>query len=159
VSRRVAIIGASGSGKTRLVARLIRHLKRRGKRVGTVKHAHHGFDMDKRGKDSHRHFEAGAEVVCLAGPEKTAVFKRHRQPPALKDVWANLRSCDVVLVEGFRSEGLRALEVYRKKISPRPYYKSRKIRVQAVVSRDPVDFKGPVFDPDDLRKIADWILK
>ena len=60
------IVGRKNSGKTHLVTRLVRLASRRGLRVSTIKHAHHSFDIDRPGKDSHLHREAGAHEVLVA---------------------------------------------------------------------------------------------
>ena len=72
----IAVVGKSSSGKTTLIERLIPELKKRGYRIGSVKHAHHGFQIDKKGKDSYRHRAAGADVVVVASPDEIAMVKR-----------------------------------------------------------------------------------
>ncbi len=64
----VSIVGTSGSGKTTLLEKLIPELKRRGYRIGTIKHAQHGFSLGAKGKDSRRHREAGADTVIVSAP-------------------------------------------------------------------------------------------
>ena len=99
----VHFIGPSGSGKTTLIEKLIRRLKAKGLRVGAVKHAHHGFTMDKPGKDSYRFRHAGAAAVSVVSPHATALLCRRppRQAPArwLMRAYPHL---DIILVEGFR---------------------------------------------------------
>jgi molybdopterin-guanine dinucleotide biosynthesis protein B len=109
--RPFGIIGASGSGKTTLITALIPLLRGRGLRVSTIKHAHHHLTLDQPGKDSFRHAEAGAEEVILATAGGFALFSAAASPlPALL---ARLAPVDLVLVEGFKSECLRRLEVFR----------------------------------------------
>jgi molybdopterin-guanine dinucleotide biosynthesis protein B len=156
VTIRFAIIGASGSGKTRLVTRLVAWFRRRGLVVGTIKHAHSGFEMDQKGKDSWRHYRAGADRVCVTGPRQTATIERGGR--TLAALTARFRDCDVLLVEGFRSRGLPAIEVYRARVAPRPLYLAERLRVRALATLDPVPFRGSLFDPDDIRGIAEFIL-
>jgi len=156
VTVRFAFIGASGSGKTRLVTRLAAFFSRRGLKVGTVKHAHSGFEVDQRGKDSWRHYQAGAQRVCVTGPRQTVTFERGGR--TLRDLLPRFRDCDLVLVEGFRHEGLPSVEVYRRAVAGRPLHQVEGFRVRAMVTRDPVEFRGPVFDPDDVAGVATLIL-
>lgn len=103
--RIVQVSGDSGSGKTTLMELLLPRLKARGLRVGTIKHAHHGFEMDREGKDSWRHMQAGAEAVTVVSPRLTAILLRTKTD--LNSVQAAARMeghADVVLVEGFRRE-------------------------------------------------------
>lgn len=102
----VAVVGASGAGKTSLLERLLPALRARGLAVGAVKHASHGFEADRPGKDSWRLYEAGADVVALASAEQIASFTRPEPGgPRLQRVLATLPSgLDLVLVEGFSWE-------------------------------------------------------
>jgi len=109
----LSIIGKSKSGKTTLIEKLIPELNSRGLRVGTVKHAHHGFEIDHPGKDSFRHREAGAEIVVLSSKDKIAVQRNIQEETSLNEIIqtyfpANL---DVILVEGFKEEQGLKIEV------------------------------------------------
>ena len=99
----VLIFGRSNSGKTTLIERLIPRLRSRGLRVGTIKHAHHGFEMDRPGKDSWRHARAGAEAVAIISPTRTAWVIRTPEalsyPTAVRQMDDGL---DLILVEGFK---------------------------------------------------------
>ncbi|MCB1541669.1 MAG: molybdopterin-guanine dinucleotide biosynthesis protein B, partial [Rhodoblastus sp.] len=79
--RVIGLAGWSGAGKTTLIEKLIPELKRRGRSVSTLKHAHHAFDMDRPGKDSHRHREAGAEQVLVASAQRLALLTELRDAP------------------------------------------------------------------------------
>jgi molybdopterin-guanine dinucleotide biosynthesis protein B len=109
------LVGRSGSGKTTLMERLLPSVRARGLSVSTVKHAHHGFDIDRPGKDSWRHREAGAEEVLLISGGRWALLHEVRDDaePALEDLLPRLAPVDVVLVEGFHSHGLPSIEVHR----------------------------------------------
>jgi len=107
--------GWSGSGKTTLLVNLIPELTRRGLRVSTVKHAHHGFDLDRPGKDSFRHREAGATEVMLASANRFALLHEARDAqPMLDDLIARMSPVDLVLVEGFKTAAHRKIEVWRE---------------------------------------------
>jgi len=109
------LVGRSGSGKTTLMERLLPLIRAQGVTVSTVKHAHHGFDIDKPGKDSWRHREAGAEEVLLISGGRWALLHEVRDDvqPSLEDLLPRLAPVDLVLVEGFHSHGLPSIEVHR----------------------------------------------
>lgn len=109
------LVGRSGSGKTTLMASLLPLIRARGLTVSTVKHAHHGFDIDRPGKDSWRHREAGAEEVLLISGGRWALLHevRNEAEPRLEDLLSRLAPVDLVLVEGFHSHGLPSIEIHR----------------------------------------------
>ena len=116
------IVGRKNSGKTHLVTRLVRLASQRGLRVSTIKHAHHSFDIDRPGKDSHLHRGAGAHEVLVASAERWALLHEHRgaPEPSLVDLLSKLAPCDLVLVEGFKREVNLRLEVYRASCQQAP---------------------------------------
>lgn len=107
--------GYSGAGKTTLIEKLIPLLTARGLMVSLVKHTHHGFDIDKPGKDSYRFRHAGAQEVMLAGAQRWALMRElhEEKEPVLSELLAHMSPCDVVLVEGFRSAEIPKIEVHR----------------------------------------------
>ena len=112
----VAFAGYSGSGKTTLVERLIPALKQRGLRVSVVKHAHHNFDIDHPGKDTHRHREAGAFEVVVASSKRLALIREFEKSTQLSvhHLIAELyEGVDWVLVEGFKNSDLLKVEIWR----------------------------------------------
>lgn len=117
LDRRVmGIVGWKNSGKTTLIEALVRELTARSLRVSTVKHAHHDFEIDTPGKDSHRHRTAGAHEVLVASSQRWALIHEARgtgEPP-LADMLARLGPCDLVLVEGFKHEPHRKIEITRR---------------------------------------------
>ena len=115
----ISVVGNSGSGKTTLLVKLVRELKKRNYKVGTIKHAHHGFEIDKKGKDSYEHKKAGADAVMLVGPKAIAMVKD--QPDStLSDLEIYFSDMDVVLVEGFKRESNPKIEVFRSKKGVEP---------------------------------------
>src|SRR3954468_4599249 len=106
----------SGSGKTTLIEKLIPLLVGRGLRVSVVKHAHHGFDVDQPGKDSHRHRLAGASEVLVSSDTRWALMHELRGEPEarLPTLLERLSPCDLVLVEGFKTQAIPKLEIHRQ---------------------------------------------
>ncbi len=153
-----SFIGKSGSGKTRLVSRLVSELKRRGLKVAVVKHCSHGFDLGGSEKDSSRFLAAGADEVALAAPERNVVL---REATATSDLEFLARrefsNMDMVLVEGGKSiAGLSKVEVFRQEISQG--FDMPREDACAVVSDYPVACGLPVFHPDEIDRLSDWLL-
>jgi molybdopterin-guanine dinucleotide biosynthesis protein B len=121
------IAGYSGSGKTTLLEKLIPQLTSRGLKVSVIKHAHHGFDIDRPGKDSYRHREAGASEVLLSCNDRWALMHERRAETdvTLDELLGRLSPCDLVLIEGFKQEPVRKLEVYRPENGKPPLFPER----------------------------------
>jgi molybdopterin-guanine dinucleotide biosynthesis adapter protein len=113
--RAIGLAGWSGAGKTTLIVRLIPELNRRGLSVSTIKHAHHGFDVDQPGKDSYEHRLAGAHEVLVASANRLALMRELRgaPEPSLSDLLCLIEPVDLVLIEGFKRDPLPKIEVYR----------------------------------------------
>jgi molybdopterin-guanine dinucleotide biosynthesis adapter protein len=113
--RVIGLAGWSGAGKTTLLSKVIPHLIVRGLRVSTLKHAHHAFDLDQPGKDSHSHRAAGATEVLIGSAKRWALMHELRgdAEPRLHDLLAKLTPVDLVIVEGYKREGHPKLEVHR----------------------------------------------
>lgn len=119
----LGVVGWSGSGKTTLLTALIPLLRARGLSVSTVKHAHHGFDMDRPGKDTYRHREAGAHEVMVATAKRWALLHEVDGPePALPELLARMEAVDLVLVEGFKTHEFPKLEVHRPALGKPPIW-------------------------------------
>jgi molybdopterin-guanine dinucleotide biosynthesis protein MobB len=155
----VAVVGFSGSGKTRLVARLIRELKGRGLRVAAVKRCPHGFSLDTEGKDTADFSLAGADGVVMVSPEGWAASGKAAAVDASQLAARLFPDADVVLVEGGKDvRGTPKIEVLRAGASEAPA--SPPDELVAVVADGP-PFGGaaaPVFGPDDVSGIADLVL-
>lgn len=152
----VAVSGASGSGKTRLLARLIPALARRGFAVAVVKHTRHAHPFDRPGKDTEVFRRAGAVAAAIEGPDAMALFR----PPAggLRALARLLPAVDLVLAEGFREEGVPRIEVHRRGVS-REFLCARDRRVLAVVGEDAPPRDVPLFPADGSEEaIADLLL-
>jgi molybdopterin-guanine dinucleotide biosynthesis protein B len=153
------IAGWSGSGKTTLLERLIPCFTARGLKVSVIKHAHHGFDIDRPGKDSYRHRDAGASEVMLACGERWALMheRRDEPEPVLADLLARLSPCDLVLIEGFKQEPVPKLEVYRPEAGKPPLFPGR-ADIVAVAAAAPLDTSLPLLPLDDVEAIARFIM-
>jgi molybdopterin-guanine dinucleotide biosynthesis protein B len=113
--RVIGVVGWSGSGKTTLIERMIPWFTARGVSVSTMKHAHHGFDMDRPGKDTFRHRTAGAtEVLVLAGARWALLHEiRDGAEPTMEALIGRMAPVDLLIVEGFKSHAYAKIEVHR----------------------------------------------
>jgi len=158
--RVIGIAGWSGAGKTTLLAKLIPRLAGRGVRVSTVKHAHHAFDVDQPGKDSHTHRMAGATEVLVSSANRWALVHELRgaAEPTLRDLLAKLAPVDLVIVEGFKHGAHPKLEIYRAAVGKPPLHPDDP-HIIAVASDTPVPaVRVPVVGLDDIEAIADLML-
>ena len=160
----VGFAGYSGSGKTHLVERLIPVLKGRGLRVSVVKHAHHKFDIDHVGKDTHRHREAGAFEVVVASRNRLALMREFERETHLTvhHLIAELYDgVDWVLVEGFKDSDLHKIEVWRAAASRKARYPHDEFIVAiATDSPDalPEPTQRPRLDLNDAEAVVDWLI-
>ena len=153
------IVGYKNAGKTGLMERLVTDITGRGFSVSTLKHAHHTFDVDQPGKDSHRHRVAGAHQVLLASGTRWALMtelRDHAEPP-LADLLARLDPVDLVLVEGYKRDTHAKVEAYRA-VTGNPLIARDDMTIRAVASDTPLDLDRPVFDLNDTKAVADFIL-
>jgi molybdopterin-guanine dinucleotide biosynthesis protein B len=158
--RIIGLAGWSGSGKTTLLAKIIPRLVARGLTVSTVKHAHHGFDVDTPGKDSHTHRMAGATEVLVASGKRWALMHelREQPEPTIYDLLRKLSPVDLVLIEGFKSARHARIEVYRKEIGKPPFHPENP-HVAGIVSDTPFPHAGrPVVDIDDIEGVVALVL-
>jgi molybdopterin-guanine dinucleotide biosynthesis adapter protein len=155
----IGIAGWSGAGKTTLLTRVIPRLTARGLRVSTIKHAHHNFDIDQPGKDSHTHRMAGATEVLISSANRFALMHELRGAPelALGALLAKLSAVDLVLVEGFKREAHPKLEVYRAAVGKPPLHPEDP-NIVAIASDGPVAARVPVVSLDDVDVVADILV-
>jgi molybdopterin-guanine dinucleotide biosynthesis adapter protein len=161
VTQRVfGITGWKNSGKTTLTERLVAELTRRGWLVSTVKHAHHAFDIDHAGTDSFRHRAAGASEVAIVSGTRWALMHELRDDsePDLESILARLSPCDLVLIEGYKREAHRKIEVRRLDARSQEPLVPGDPNIVAIAC----DFalgggELPVFALDDVQAIADFV--
>lgn len=154
------IAGWSGAGKTTLIEKLIAQFTARGLRVSVIKHAHHGFDLDRPGKDSWRHREAGAARVLMLSGERWVLMSelRDEPEPGLDEQLRLLEPSDVVLVEGFKAAPVPKIEVFRAATGKSPIWPENP-NIVAVATADVIDCPHPVLPLDDAAAIAQFILE
>jgi molybdopterin-guanine dinucleotide biosynthesis protein B len=154
----LSIVGKSKVGKTTFLEKLIPEIKRRGYRVGTLKHdAHDHFEIDHKGKDTWRHREAGAQTVAISSPSRFAFTKATETELTIDAVIAAYFSEeDLVLTEGYKGGNKAKIEVCRKEVQSEPLC-SQEDRLLAVVSDFAVSLDVPHFELEDISGIADLI--
>lgn len=153
----VSIVGKSDSGKTTLIEKIVPELIRRGYRIMTVKHDRHGFEIDRQGKDSWRHKQAGARGVIISSPRKVALIQdvdRDMSLEELSDAFGG--DVDLILSEGFKKDVQPKIEVFRKE-EHAELLCTPQDNLIAVASNRPFDIGVPCLNIDDVKGIADFI--
>ena len=158
--RVIGLAGWSGSGKTTLLARLIPLLTGEGLRVSTIKHAHHNFDVDKPGKDSWTHRQAGASEVLVVSDTRWALMHelRGEAEPSLTELLGKLSECDLVIVEGFKREPIPKIEIWRAEVG-KPLLHPDDPAIVLMTSDDPCpQARVPILPLSDLPALARAVL-
>ncbi len=153
----ITVIGKSNSGKTTLIEKLIPEIRRRGYRVGTIKHTRCRLDIDKKGKDSWRHRKAGADMVLVASPDEIVLIK-DEENSSLDSLVRYFDDMDIVIVEGYKRENRPKIEVFRSSVHREPICLNSDNLIAFVTDLN-VDLKVPVFGLDEIKEIADLIEK
>ena len=153
----ICIAGRSQTGKTTLIEKLIPVLKNRGYRIGTIKHSHHIFEMDKTGKDSWRHKDAGAETVIIASPGKIAMVKSDNEG-SLDSLVNYFSDMDLVITEGYKGEAKPKIEVVRAARHQQALL-ADDANLIAIVTDVDMSAEVPVFGMEDIDQLADLIEK
>ena len=155
----LGLVGWSGAGKTTLLERMLPLLREAGLAVSTVKHAHHGFDLDRPGKDSWRHRQAGAREVLVAGGSRWALMHEVQgEEPTLPALLDRLQPVDLVLVEGFKAHPYAKLEVYRPALGKPPIWPLQADIVAVASDAVPPDCDRPLLPLNDPAAIIAWVL-
>jgi len=160
MTARFGLAGWSGSGKTTLLTRLLPLLRGWGLSVSTLKHAHHGFDLDQPGKDSYQHRAAGAREVLIASSRRWALLHEQAEArePDLEQLLARMSPVDLVLVEGFRHGALPKLEVWRAVTGKPPLFPHDPAIVAVASDQLPPGLALPWFDLGQPEPIARFIV-
>ncbi|GAI70298.1 unnamed protein product [marine sediment metagenome] len=151
----VSIVGKSKSGKTTLIEQLIKELKSRGYRVGTIKHTPQGMTSDEPNKDSWRHIKAGSEATAISSPDKVVLIKPIVPDTTLDEI-ARLfgEDYDIILTEGFKQGNTPKIEVHRKEVGP-PLSVVKKLI--AIATDEPLETKTRQFALQDIKGLADLL--
>jgi molybdopterin-guanine dinucleotide biosynthesis protein B len=158
--RIIGLAGWSGAGKTTLLAKVIPLIVARGLTVSTLKHAHHSFDLDQPGKDSHTHRAAGATEVLIASANRYALMHELRgaPEPSLHELLAKLSPVDLVVVEGFKAARYRKLEIFRAAVG-KPALHLEDPLIVGIVSDTPFPAGArPVVSIDDAEAVVGLML-
>jgi molybdopterin-guanine dinucleotide biosynthesis protein B len=151
----ISFVGRSDSGKTTYLTKLISEMKLRGYRVGVIKHDVHGFEMDRPGKDTWRHAQAGADVVCISSPLKMALIKKVQLELSLPEVVGHIDDVDIIFTEGYKREGAVKVEVFRQAVCQEPV--CRQEELLAMVSDVEVYQGLPTFSLIEAVVMADFL--
>ncbi|HHT9136654.1 MAG TPA: molybdopterin-guanine dinucleotide biosynthesis protein B [Candidatus Wunengus sp. YC60] len=155
----ISIVGRSNSGKTTLIVKLVKELKSRGYKVATIKHSHHHFELDTEGKDSWLHTQAGADAVVVASQNMTGIIRQSpKAPPLTEIINTYLQDVDIVVVEGYKTEAIPKVEVFRSEISTELVCRDDKYLIAVVGDKNP-GISVPFFPIDDkISTIIDFLL-
>ena len=151
----ISVVGKSGSGKTTLLEGLIGELKRRGHRVGTIKHDAHAFEIDRPGTDTWRHARAGSDHVVISSPQRVASIRRVEREQRLEELAANMTDVDIILTEGYRRGNAPKIEVSRRERSHTLMCRPKELL--ALATDQPFDLDVPQHGLDDVHGLADLI--
>ena len=151
----ISMVGKSGVGKTTALERVIREIKRRGYKVGTVKHDTHGFDVDRPGKDSWRHAQAGSDVVVISGPHKMALIRQLDSEVSLDDIVSLLGDLDLIITEGYKKGDKPKIEVTRQARGTQLLCQPEELI--GIMADYPVDMPVPQFALEDAAGVVDLL--
>lgn len=151
----VSVVGRSNVGKTTLLEKLIGELKRRGYRVATVKHDVHGFDIDRPGKDTWRHAQAGADTVVISSPQKLALIRKVPRELSLDEVAAHVTGVDIILTEGYKRGNKPKIEVFRASVCGELLCAEQELL--ALATDTPLPLNVPQYDLDDAAGLVDLL--
>ena len=160
-ARVLGLAGWSGSGKTTLIVKLIPLLVARGLRIATLKHAHHSFDVDQPGKDSYEHRQAGAAEVIISSSRRWAQMHElgTQTELTLAQLLRRVSPCDLILVEGFKTERHLKMEVFREATGKSPLY-PQDPHIVAIASDRPLPRAAiPVVDLNDVEAIGGLVTR
>ncbi len=158
--RIIGLAGWSGSGKTTLLTRAIPVIVARGLSVSTLKHAHHGFDVDLPGKDSHAHRSAGATEVLIGSATRWALMHELRgaREPSLLELLPKLSPVDLVLIEGYKGARHPKIEVHRAAVGKPLLYPDDPAIVAIATDTTLPPAKVPIIDLNDIEGIVDLMM-
>lgn len=151
----ISIVGISDAGKTTALEKIVREIKHRGYRVGTVKHDTHDFEVDKPGKDSWRHAQAGSDAVAISGPRKMALIRRLERELSLDEIVSLMGDVDLVITEGYKRGDKPKIEITRKERGTELLCQAEELI--GIMTDYPVDLPVPQFALDDASGVVDLL--
>ena len=159
------LAGWSGSGKTTLCTKLIENFTKIGITIGTLKHAHHKFELDKPGKDSFNLRKAGARPMIISSKERFAMIQENDEHDEkslfqMIEMFSKdpIQKCDLIIVEGYKNEPIPKFEVYRPIIGKPELYKEDN-NIFAIASDINIESSIPTFDLNNINSISDFIIQ
>jgi len=158
----ISIVGYSDAGKTTLVEKLVPELKRKGYRVGTIKHSAHESNFDKKGKDSWRHFASGADAVVVSSPGKIVMIRKHEKPSddshaQLLSMGNHLTDMDLIIAEGYKNAGFPKIEVFRSQAREALPVCLNNNTLIAIVTDADINIGVPIFGLEESERLAGFI--
>jgi molybdopterin-guanine dinucleotide biosynthesis protein B len=155
----ISVVGKSDSGKTTFIEKLVPELTERGYRIATVKHDVHGFEVDREGKDSWRHKQAGAHTVVISSAKKAALIRDVEKDLTLGEIREKLiQDVDLILSEGYKRDVQPKIEIFRKE-KHKELLCRKKDNLIAIASNRKFRVGVPCFSLDDVRGVADFVEK
>jgi len=154
----LSVVGKSNSGKTTLLVKLIAEFRQRGFRIGTIKHDVHGFEMDRPGKDTWRHKEAGSLTTIISSPFQIGMVKDVDHDHHPNELLSLLYDMDIVLAEGYKRGNWPKLEVFRSEIHKAPFCGGDP-NLLALISNDPIELGVPRFSTDDMEELTEFLIE
>ncbi len=155
----IHIVGRQNNGKTTLIVELVKELKNRGINIGTMKHSGHAHELDKPGKDSFLHREAGGTPAVAVTKNLMAVYMpRHEDEDPLEQLAPFFADKDLVIIEGYIDGPGKKIEVWREEIGTVPRITERN-DIEAIITNDGIDTDRPVLSRKDIKVIADYVCK
>lgn len=152
----ISVVAMSGSGKTTLLEKVIKILKKKDIRLAVIKHDAHSFEMDKPGKDTWRHSQAGADIVAISSPEKFALIEKRKRELTLDEIVDRIEDVDLIITEGYKKEKMPKIEVFRSAVHSTLLCDPHELI--AIASDIPWDIGIPCYHIDDAEGIAGEIL-
>ena len=152
----ISVVAKSGSGKTTLLEKVIKILKEKGIKLAVVKHDAHSFEMDKPGKDTWRHSQAGADIIAMSSPEKFAMIEKRERELTLDEIVERIEGVDLIITEGFKRENKPKIEVFRS--TAHKTLLCEPSELIAIASDIPWELGVPCYHIDDAKGIADEII-
>lgn len=155
----LSIVGRSNSGKTTLIVRLVKELKLRGYKVATIKHSHHSFELDTEGKDSWLHTQAGADVVAVVSQTTMGIIRwTTHEFPLSQIINTYLQDMDIIIVEGYKTEAIPKVEVFRTEVSAELVCKGDRNLIAVIGDKNP-EIDTPFFHIDEkASSLIDFLL-